>query len=985
MRAGDHLDRVKRAIVKAGADGDSRREAGLLENLGDLFLGSDTYDQALAQYEKIIRSGYWHHYDPSEKARVWYKAANSQLGLGENEKALRLASKAERLLGTGEDPVLLGKIYSLSGQINRRIGNQRDALAYSLRALDVLRRTDANGEIAFVQLTCGSIFFRQGSFIEAVRYFQDALATYRRIDDEEGIAKAYNNLGVAYKNLCQWESATQSLKKAMDIDRRFGNYAGVALRMLNLGLIQYQRGDWDGSQRLTEKSLQMSRGVKNSLGVALCSLALARIARHRRRWDDSRRFAREGLRISRSHGNRREIAASYEEMGAWYFARGQHRTARAFFEKSISVAETISEKSDHIAEVNRRLSEVAVAEGCVEEGIDRAKRSLRVAVAIKDLRLVGLGLRTLSAAHRLAGNSKLAAHYIGRSVGIFDSFGIPFDLARSLLESAMVARRNDDLGTARSDLTRAEAIFRRLLADGCSTRALIEFARMKIRLDRLEDGLVLLQKAERTVDREFPSGDIGEIRKLRRVIEKRFVESSLSSSNRFLSFQESMRSRSGLLGRVIEELGAERGFLFRLVPGGEYEIIDPCGVEAGAARQILGDAFPGSDGGEEVRPRVSLGAVDEEGARSFLVAPVDGMGGGGIYIDRAAGPGRTHFNRRDLNYLVGVARALHVSGISDVPAGEDRGFHGVVTKSPRMLEILDTFRKLGGVNVTILLQGETGTGKGLVAYEIAKEDSAPFVTINCADLTETILESELFGHARNAFTGAGAAKKGLFEVADGGTVFIDEIDKTSRNFQKKLLRVVDRREFKPVGSVDVRHVDCRIICASNKDLSEEVRQKNFLKDLYFRLNVVSIVIPPLRERSEDIPALTEHFLARFSRSMGKRDVRFDDDAIALLSAYPWPGNVRDLQNEVERAVALATNGETVRVDSLSDDLVAFSRFGIPTHVSGEKPLARMVAELEGRVIAEALRESDGNKSQAARRLGLTRKGLRNKILRYGLE
>ncbi|MFH1680479.1 MAG: sigma 54-interacting transcriptional regulator [Candidatus Eisenbacteria bacterium] len=987
MGPGDRLDRVREEIEKAGSEGDRLREVGLLENLADIYFASDGYDQALLQYEKIAASALWHTLSGADRARVCYKTSRAHLAMGELENALRLSQKAERLASSADEPLLAGRIYALGGQINRRIGNQRDALAYSLRALDVLRHTNENREIASVQLTCGSIFLRQGNLSEAVRYFQDSLATYRRIDDEEGIAKAYNNLGVAYKDLCQWENAAQALKNAIEIDRRFGNYAGVALRMLNLGLIQFRRGDWQGSRRRTERSLQMSRAVKDNMGVTLCSLALARIARHQRRWSEARRHALEALRLSKANGNRREIAASWEELGAWCLDRGRRGSARALLGRSLSVAERIGEKSDHVAEINRRLCEEAAASNRPAEAIALAKKSLRAAASIRDMRLVGSGLRALAAGTRLQGNAKRAAFYAARSVRIFKACGIPFDLGRSLLESARIASENGDVGCARSELVRAEAIFRRLGLNMYSARVLIEFARLKIRTDRLEDAVVLLQKAERLSDGDPPGHEAAEIERLRRSIEERFAECSLSESNRFLALRESVRDPESVLVRVIHELNADRGFLFQRSEDGSFVLGDRHGIRPAEALGLLRETQAEWLSGGLVKPFISIGGGGNRGSRTCLIAPT-GAGDAGVYLERPIDPAGKPFLRRDLEFLVGVAReagsAPPAPRASSAGATE-AGFAGIVTRSKRMLEILAMLRKLSGVNATILLQGETGTGKGLLAYEISRGDPAPFVTINCADLTETILESELFGHAKNAFTGAGAAKKGLFEVADGGTVFIDEIDKTSRRFQEKLLRVVDRREFKPVGSVDLRRVECRIICASNRDLREEVEKKRFLKDLYYRLNVISIQLPPLRERPEDIPILAGHFFAKFSHSMGKEGVRLAEAAVDLFSRYAWPGNVRDLQNEIERAVALASPGETIGIDSLSDELVAFARSGGAAPVGGERNLARMVEDLEGRVIREALRQHDGNKSRVARHLGLTRKGLRNKILRYKID
>jgi DNA-binding NtrC family response regulator len=517
---------------------------------------------------------------------------------------------------------------------------------------------------------------------------------------------------------------------------------------------------------------------------------------------------------------------------------------------------------------------------------------------------------------------------------------------------------------------------------------LLESARLKIRTDRLEDAVVLLRKAERLLGKDPGGPDAEEVRSLRRTIEERFAEGSLSPvNNRFLAFRESIRDGSSPLPRLVRELGADRAFIFHRVQAGE-SVVGECHLFSplDAVRVLRSlDARIAASGG--LRPFVSVGG-GSGGTRAFLVAPF-GDGEAGVYVERKLDPATRPFARSDLDFLVGVGCEVdslaRSQGARAPIAGRDGAFEGVVTRNKRMIEILAMLRRLGGVHTTVLLQGETGTGKGLLASEISRADAAPFVTINCADLTETILESELFGHAKNAFTGAGSGKKGLFEVANGGTVFIDEIDKTSRKFQEKLLRVVDRREFKPVGSVDLKRVECRIVCASNRDLRAEVDAGRFLEDLYYRLKVISIQIPPLRERPEDIPLLADHFLKKSSRAMRREGVAFAPEVVRLFTRYTWPGNVRDIQNEVERAVALASDGETIGVSSLSDELVAFERSGVPPRADGEGTLAHMVEGLEERAIRDALLRFAGNKSRAARSLGLTRKGLRNKILRYGID
>jgi len=314
--------------------------------------------------------------------------------------------------------------------------------------------------------------------------------------------------------------------------------------------------------------------------------------------------------------------------------------------------------------------------------------------------------------------------------------------------------------------------------------------------------------------------------------------------------------------------------------------------------------------------------------------------------------------------------------------GIGEGFERIVTQSPRLLKIIDTLEKLKESTATILLQGETGTGKDLFARGIhasSLRKNKPFVTINCADLSEDVLESELFGHRRGAFTDAKFSKEGLFERANGGTVFIDEIDKASRYFQDTLLRVVDRKEIKPVGATESISLDVRIICAANRDLRELVEKDRFLKDLYYRLRVVTIYLPPLRQRKEDIPMLAEHFLGKHAQRAGKRLAGFRPETVRYLVSFDWPGNVRDLEHEIERIVAVTPEGAYVGGEDLSPEITQGAAVA-----ADQGTLAEVVERIERRLIREALKKCNGNKSRAARELGLSRRGFLNKLERYQL-
>jgi transcriptional regulator with PAS, ATPase and Fis domain len=253
------------------------------------------------------------------------------------------------------------------------------------------------------------------------------------------------------------------------------------------------------------------------------------------------------------------------------------------------------------------------------------------------------------------------------------------------------------------------------------------------------------------------------------------------------------------------------------------------------------------------------------------------------------------------------------------------------------------------------------------------------VTIDCAALSTEIVESELFGHVKGAFTDARTDRTGLFEAAEGGTVFLDEIDKTSRKFQDRLLQVVDKHEFKPVGSTLSKRADFRLICATNRDLSKEVEGERFLEDLYYRLKVISIKLPPLRERRDDIPLLAEHFLQKYTTEMEKAVAGFAPAAMDLLVSYSWPGNVRQLEHEVERAVTFVEDGEVITPALFSDELRGWARIVASDSRQG---LVEATEQMERQMIRDALRKCNGNKSKVARDLGLSRRGLLNKINRY---
>ncbi len=308
-------------------------------------------------------------------------------------------------------------------------------------------------------------------------------------------------------------------------------------------------------------------------------------------------------------------------------------------------------------------------------------------------------------------------------------------------------------------------------------------------------------------------------------------------------------------------------------------------------------------------------------------------------------------------------------------------FHDIISKNVNMLRIFDLIREVASLRSTVLIQGESGTGKELIARAIhfsGERVDKPFISVSCAALAETLLESELFGYEKGAFTGALAQKKGKFEIAEGGTIFLDEIGDVSPKLQMDLLRVLQERKFYRVGGSEELEVDVRVIAATNRNLQNEVREGRFREDLYYRLNVISIQIPPLRERREDIPLLARRFIERLSSELKKSVTDIDEGAVRILMKHDWPGNARELENAIERA--LVSSHESI----LTEGDFEFLTSEVRSPVEWRIPANTRLDDLERAVIAATMKQTNGNVKRSAAILGIDRSTLYDKLRKYSL-
>lgn len=334
-----------------------------------------------------------------------------------------------------------------------------------------------------------------------------------------------------------------------------------------------------------------------------------------------------------------------------------------------------------------------------------------------------------------------------------------------------------------------------------------------------------------------------------------------------------------------------------------------------------------------------------------------------------------------------VNKALRDLSSEDTIDQYEQGFfENMVGASPAMRRVLEMVTKVAPTDSTVLLLGESGTGKELLAnaiHRMSRRRDMPFIAINCAALPEQLLESEMFGHVKGAFTGAESDKRGLFEEADGGTIFLDEVGDMALITQAKLLRVLQNGDIRPVGSTKSMRVDVRVIAATNRNLEQAVAENQFREDLYFRLNVIQVRVPPLRDRIEALPNLVRHFVARCNAEYGKHIAHVDEAAQALLRNYPYPGNVRELESIIAHAVIMA-DGDTIRAQDLPENVRTGARptLALPNYVAESIPT---INEMEVQLIRSALDRLDGNQTEAAKKLGVSRSTLWRKMKEYGIE
>jgi len=922
----------------------------------------------------------------------------------------------------------IGRLSSRLGILLFERGRYRPAHRAASLAYRLLRDTALNLDLGHTEMCLGAIALRTGEWSAAREHFESAIATYRRADYQSGMAAGYNNLGLLHKNQCRFKESVRFLEQALRISERSGHFHDAATYVHNLGLVHEKMGEWDLAEEHYRRGLQMYTEVGYAAGRARAMICLGSLMRKRRDWGAAEELIREALALATERGYARETILGREALGDYLFERGAVAEARHEFEAALAMADQVAPESDLTVELVRRLGEVHFAQADPVMALRHAERALGIARRLEDRIEEACSLRLIGLVRAEEGDLGQARNYLDEAGAILQQVGKRYELARLCLAAGLAWRKRGRKGKSRLILDESVNFLRRAAAGfesfGLSvqtTRALLELARSEMQRGLVDEAVIHLDHASSLMNNHEDPALEQEIEEFRRDVEQGLIEGTTAQTNEFAAFDEIRRvlraddaegSVHAMLALMVRRSGASRGCVLAPAQDGGASVLASIGMSMRVAQDLLREILSrvGADrlgAGPVVASRAGADprfrdfpAQHYLGPRTSLVImplSLPSGQGGFLYLDRPADGPLGPFKQREVNLISVLSNYVAVSILEQQRRALARenvslrgrllgtaNDHGIVTRSHELLEILSLLERVGPTDATILIEGETGSGKGLLARAIhasSNRAGKPLIQVNCAALPEPLLESELFGHVQGAFTGAVREKQGLFVEASGGTIFLDEVDKTTITIQGKLLQVLDTREVRPVGGNKSTKIDVRVLCATNVNLKARIARGEFLEDLYYRLNDICFRVPPLRERPEDIPLLVDHYARRFAVEMDKEVRGVEPDVLRHFGELPWRGNVRELEKVVKRMVVLANDGEPLSLRLVPRELLRVEEAASETPTT----LRTEVAKVERRLIGQALDRSNWNKLKASRELSLSYPTLLQKIKLYQLD
>jgi len=890
---------------------------------------------------------------PARLSTLWRLHGRIAMARGEQSRAIALHTRALKQAEIAHESRAIGLAHLELGLCYRQVGDMGIVREHLTEAASALHAAGDRRHVALVHSLSAILLAQAGRYDEATSGLRQAERLAVAIQADDVLAGVVHNQANVALMRHRHEEALALAERSLALHQNIGSRHGLAVALATLGQILVLLGDLERAEQVLNRALEVRSPVQfhETTGAVFDTLAQIHLMR------GSYERAGEYLRhASEAYGGQTSgwYEWSLKVLGAKLAVR------RGAYAEALQTADEIA-RSASIPPAEALQADLTACEALVFSGrLEEAEQRLASCEGRLDPRTTpgnwGEYLRLRGAMHDRAGRPTEAYHDFAQSANVFDLLGERYQAALSHLALGRLAARAGARSTAERYLTQAANVFRSLGA---------------------QRDLQEAETASRLLDMPGTGEYVGSPADADDALVRRLVDAAILPE---LLARETAAA-------LLEGTLADASIVFVAGPSGDVRVVAAAGCDPEVARALARAASFGSrQYGEGLLTTETLGR-DYDGMRSCTVASPHALGMPAM---------------RRFRMITAVARqGFELCGARERPpqpveAVVERPIEpllpGFVCASAAMHRVVEQIQRLQGHDLTVLITGESGTGKDLVARAIhagSPRSAAMYLPYNCTTTTRELADSQLFGHRRGSFTGAVTDQQGLIRSAAGGTLFLDEIGDLPLDIQPKLLRFLEQSEIMPVGETRPQRVDVRVLAATNADLEQRVAEGKFREDLYYRLCVIRIEIPPLRDRREEIPHLSTLFLREASERLGKPEVQLGSATLDLFASYWWPGNVRQLRNEVQRAVAMSRPGGTIEPEHLSADLTAppgsSSASGGSSLAVPVGNLAAAVEQIERDMIRSTLGRTSGNISETARVLGLTRRGLYLKMRRLGLE
>lgn len=935
-------------------------------------------DKAAKRYLDQIYKEY-DYIEDQHKKQIIFAETKKILGklyyfTNEWEKAEAAFIEADAIYQNLSDIAGQAAICNNLGVLQMYKGDTKEAEDCYLKSLSLEKKRYNLDGISICFNNLGGLWEDRGDYKKSLSYFNEALQIKQLLSDRYNICNIYNNIGVTYLDNGEFEKAAEAFEKTLEIARNFNLLKNLIAALNNMGALYFKSGKWAKAVDCYEEAISKSR--KNDFIDGLCK--------------------------------------SYNNLGELYEKRGEYELAYDLYFKASKIIPELTDEYQraeiwgNMGSVLTNLHKFSEAYGFLVESLDFFK-ALDASVQIIE------GCHKIAYYFILTRNHESASYYLDIALNKAEEISNTFEVGKTYFLKGLLERK--DTQSAQEHFETASKIFVETKNYYELALTNYEFASILYENKEWQQALEILHNNKKIL-KEYGAISLMEkndlfIQKIEKAFEPEIQESRRHESL-LIKFNETTQNLKSItsfdtlleytLDSFVDLSEADSGIMCLYntqnnLETWEYKLFNNFSVEDNDYDSMMNIILKTLQENKIQNFKQPQFAAEYNNIISFPLSFHNQVLGVILLMSKH---GSHYFSDRISNLLNALSNQTVViienfrhSALSRSHAiireelSSPQLFTNIIGKSQKMQEIFDLIEKIKDVPTTVLLEGPSGTGKELIAKAIhfnSVRRNKRFVAQYCGSLPETLLESELFGHTKGSFTGATYDKKGLFEIADGGTFFLDEIADISLSTQAKLLRFLQEGEIKRVGSTRTQVVDVRVICATNVSLKEKIEKGEFRLDLYYRLNVIKIDVPPLKERKSDIPLLAIHFLDKYNNKMNKSIKGITDEAMKYFMNCDWQGNIRQLENEIERGVTLAESDSYIKPSDLSEEIFRQNIAEESLSLESSKPVLKdAIEEMEKKMILGALNRNAWNQTQTAKELGLSRQGLIKKIKRYDLE